>query len=342
MYSFRNDYSEGAHPKILERLMKTSLEQNAGYGLDKHSKRAEELIRRAVKRNDVDVHFIPGGTQSNMLTISSFLKPYQCVIAADTGHINVHETGAVEATGHKVYTVPHEDGKLTPAGILKALEWHADEHMVQPGMVYISNTTELGTVYTRAELSAIHRLCRERGLLLFLDGARLSSALNSRGNDLELWDLPELTDVFYIGGTKNGALFGEALVLVKEELKKDFRYCIKHRGTMLAKGFVAGIQFETLFEDELYFELGYHANQMAEKIEKALKEENVEFYATPCSNQLFPIVSESCANELAKAFEFNVERILQDGRYVLRFVTSWATPEWAVKQLIEHFKTINH
>lgn len=341
MYSFRNDYSEGAHPKVLELLMKTSLEQNTGYGLDKHSKRAADLMKKAMKREDVDIHFIPGGTQTNMLTISSFLKPYQCVISADTGHINVHETGAVEATGHKIYAVPHVDGKLTVEGIKKALEWNQSEHMVQPGMVYISDTTELGTVYTKAELSAISRLCREKGLLLFLDGARLASALESPMNDLELSDLAELTDVFYVGGTKNGALFGEALVIVKEELKKDFRYAIKHRGAMLAKGFTAGIQFEALFEDNLYYELGAHANQMAQKIEKALKEAGVEFYATPCSNQLFPIVSGACVEALEKEYEFNIERVLGEDRYAIRFVTSWATPEKAVDGLIEYFKTIN-
>lgn len=341
MYSFRNDYSEGAHPEVLKKLMEANLEQNTGYGLDKHSENARALIKKAIGREDVDIHFIAGGTQTNMLTISSFLKPYQCVIAADTGHINVHETGAIEATGHKVYTVPHKDGKLTPEAIRKALDWHTDEHMVQPGMVYLSDTTELGTVYTKAELSAISRLCREKGLLLFLDGARLASALASRDNDMELSDIAELTDVFYIGGTKNGALFGEALVLVKEELKKDFRYATKHRGAMLAKGFVAGIQFEALFEQGIYFEMGEHANQMAEKLLKALQEENIKFYATPCSNQLFPIVSGEFAEKLSEKYEFNVERILEDGRYVIRFVTSWATPEKEVEKLIEDFKTIN-
>ncbi|MFW5652308.1 MAG: threonine aldolase family protein [Acetivibrio ethanolgignens] len=341
MYSFRNDYSEGAHPKILELLMKTSLEQNTGYGLDKHSERAAMLIKKVMKHEDVDIHFIPGGTQTNMLTISSFLKPYQCVIAADTGHINVHETGAIEATGHKVYTVPHVDGKLTSEGIRRALDWHADEHMVQPGMVYISDTTELGTVYTKAELSAISRLCREKGLLLFLDGARLASALTSTMNDLELSDIAELTDVFYIGGTKNGALFGEALVLVKDELKKDFRYSIKHRGAMLAKGFSAGIQFEALFDGDIYFELGEHANRLAEKLKKALEAEGVEFYATPCSNQLFPIVSGACVEALEKKYEFNIERVLGEDRYAIRFVTSWATQESTVDGLIKYFKTIN-
>lgn len=341
MYSFRNDYSEGAYPGILELLMKTSLEQNTGYGLDKHSKKAAELIKKAIGREDAQIHFIPGGTQTNMLAISSFLKPYQCVIAADTGHINVHETGAVEATGHKVYTVPHEDGKLTPESIRRALDWHTDEHMVQPGMVYLSDTTELGTVYTKAELSAISRLCREKGILLFLDGARLASALTSPANDMELSDIAQLTDAFYIGGTKNGALFGEALVILKEELKTDFRYSIKHRGAMLAKGFSAGIQFEALFDGNTYFELGEHANRLAEKLAKALKEEGVRFYATPCSNQLFPIVSKACVQALEKEYEFNIERVLGEDRYVIRLVTSWATPERAVDGLIDYFKTIN-
>lgn len=341
MYSFRNDYSEGGHPEILKKLMETSREQNTGYGLDQHSERARDLIKKAVKREDIDVHFIAGGTQTNMLVISSFLKPYQCVIAADTGHINVHETGAVEATGHKIYTVPHQEGKLTPEGIERALKQHGDEHMVQPGMVYLSDSTELGTVYTRSELLAISRLCRKEGLLLFLDGARLASALESRENDMELSDIAELTDVFYIGGTKNGALFGEALVLVKEELKKDFRYSIKHRGAMLAKGFAAGIQFEALFENGLYFELGRHANQMAEIIEKAWRERGGRFYTEPCSNQLFLVVSPKELQELEKRYYFNIERPLEDGNYAIRIVTSWATPEEAVMELVKRFKVIN-
>ncbi len=248
MISFTNDYSEGAHPKVLELLMKSNLEQNKGYGMDIHCDRAKEYIKKEIRREDVDIHFIPGGTQTNLLVISSFLRPHQCVIAADTGHINVHETGAVEATGHKVLTMPSEDGKLTPSAVRKALESHMDEHMVQPKMVYISDTTELGTVYTKTELTALHEICRDRGLLLFLDGARLASALTCKANDLELWEIARLVDVFYIGGTKNGALLGEALVICREDLKEDFRYMIKQRGAMLAKGFVMGIQFEALFQ----------------------------------------------------------------------------------------------
>lgn len=336
-YSFRNDYSEGAHPAILDLLMKTNLEQRDGYGLDVHCKKAQEYIRREVKRDDVDVHFIPGGTQTNLLVISAFLRPYQCVIAADTGHINVHETGAVEGTGHKVYTVPHEDGKLTAEGLRDAIKANQTEHMVQPAMVYISNTTELGTIYTKAELTELSNICRENGLILFLDGARIGSALTSKINDLELADYARLTDVFYIGGTKNGAFLGEALVICKEELKKDFRYMIKNRGTMLAKGFVLGTQFEALFESNLYYELAEHANKQARRIEAALKEKGYEFYATPCSNQLFPIVTPKYIEKTSDSFGYNIEKEISKNEIAIRFVTSWATTDESVEALIQTF-----
>lgn len=345
MISFMNDYSEGAHPRILELLLQSNLEQNTGYGEDIHSEKAKEYIKRELKRNDVDIHFIPGGTQTNLLVISSFLRPYQCVIAADTGHINVHETGAVEATGHKVVTVPAVDGKLTVAGIMKALNNHEGEHMVQPKMVYLSDTTELGTIYTKAELTAIHDLCREHGLILFLDGARLASALTCRMNDLTLEDIAKLTDVFYIGGTKNGALLGEALVICREDLKQDFRYLIKHRGAMMAKGFVMGIQFEALFEartgkEPLYFELGRHANTMAEKIAEALQGCGFAFYATVSSNQLFPILPDDMLDPLSKEFIYSVQARVDREHTAIRLVTSWATAADNVDQLIEFFK--NH
>lgn len=335
MYSFRNDYSEGAHPYIYQLLMENNLIQQEGYGLDVHSKKAEAYIKRELKTDKAFIHFIPGGTQTNLLAVSAFLRPYQCLIACDTGHVNVHETGAIEGTGHKVFTVPHEDGKLTAAGLLKALSYHETEHMVMPSMVYLSNTTELGTVYSKAELSAISRICREHGLLLFLDGARMASALTSPANDLELSDYAKLTDLFYIGGTKNGALFGEALVILREELNKDFRYMIKNKGAMLAKGFVTGIQFEALFEGDLYYKLGRHASQMAQKIEKALKEKGYAFYATPSSNQLFPIVSQSFLLRTQKEFAYNIEKKLDEDTYVIRLVTSWATAPESVDALIE-------
>lgn len=236
IYSFNNDYSEGAHPRILQAMMETNLEQNNGYSLDLHTDHAKELIRQEIGREDADIHMITGGTQTNLLAISCALKPYQAVICAETGHINVHETGAIEATGHKVLGQPTPDGLMTPALIQKALDWHTDEHMVQPKMVYISNATEVGTQYTKAQLEALSAFCRQKGLYLFLDGARLGSALTSPAGDLTLADIARLTDLFYIGGTKNGALFGEALIILNPDLKQDFRFLIKQKGAMLAKG----------------------------------------------------------------------------------------------------------
>ncbi len=338
MISFTNDYSEGAHPRILELLTNTHLEQNTGYGNDIHCDQARQYIKKHLGRTDVDIHFLAGGTQTNLLVISAFLRPHQCVIAADSGHINVHETGAIEATGHKVFTVPGRDGKLTPEAIMKALKYHSDEHMVKPGMVYLSDSTELGTVYTKKELEAIRLLCNEKKLILFLDGARLGSALTCNENDMTLEDVAAFTDVFYIGGTKNGALLGEALVICKNELKEDFRYLMKQRGAMLAKGFVIGIQFEALFEDRLFFDLGHHANRMAEKIAKALTDLGYRFFTPVCSNQLFPILPDSLLEHLSSEFGFLIQERLEGGNSVIRLVTSWATTEQSVDTLLQAMK----
>lgn len=336
MISFRNDYSEVAHPRILEKLLEYAHAQNEGYGLDVHSRTVAETICRLLGR-DADIHFIPGGTQTNLLVIAACLRPYECVLTCDTGHINVHETGAIEATGHKVVTVPHVDGKLTSDGIRQMFNAHESEHMVKPRMVYLSDSTELGTVYNKAELTAIRRTCDELGLLLFLDGARLGSALCSAQNDLTLADLAKLCDLFYVGGTKNGALFGEALVILNDSLRSDFRYMIKNRGAMLAKGFVTGMQFEVLLEGEkpLFFELAAHANRQASKIADALSKKGYDFYATPSgTNQLFAIVNAEKLAELEQSFAFNVEKKLPDGRFAIRFVTSWATTDEMVDTLI--------
>lgn len=340
MFSFANDYSEGAHPKILEAMLTNNLEQNPGYGLDIHCEHAKELIRKEIGKEDIQIHFIPGGTQTNLLAISSVLRPHQCVIAADTGHINVHETGAIEATGHKVVTVPHVGGKITPDQIDNVIKNHKDEHMVQPKMVYLSNTTELGTLYKKDELSALSRKCKQYGLFLFLDGARLASALTSKENDMELKDIAELTDLFYIGGTKNGALLGEALVLCNSMLFEDFRFLIKTRGAMMAKGFVMGIQFETLFEAGLYYELGEHANGMAERIKKAFQKKDISFYQPPCTNQLFPILTKAQKNKLEEQFVFQLERELPNGYYAVRFVTSWATTKESVQELEKSIESL--
>ena len=335
MYSFNNDYSEGAHPKILEAMINTNLTQNTGYGLDVHCLRAAELIRQEIRRDDADVHFITGGTQTNLITIGTALRPWQAVIATDKGHVNVHETGAIEATGHKVLAMPSPDGKLTPALIRKALDCHTDEHMVQPKMVYISNSTEIGTQYTKAELEAIHHICRQKDLYLFLDGARLGSALTSHSNDLTLEDIARLTDVFYIGGTKNGALFGEALVICHPDLKPDFRYMVKQRGAMMAKGWLLGIQFEELFQDNLFYDLAAHANEMASILRKGIEACGYSFYSASATNQLFPILPDPILKKLEEDFLFSVQEKIDDGHTAIRLVTSWATCEEECRRFVK-------
>ena len=340
MYSFANDYSEGAHPRILEAMMNTNLEQNPGYGKDGHCERAARLICKECGREDIDVHFIPGGTQTNLLAIARALRPHEAVISAETGHINCHETGAVEATGHKILTIPSADGKIHAAEVSKLIRQHNAEFTVHPKLVYLSNTTELGTQYTKQELEELSHLCRLNHLYLFLDGARLASALTNAANDITLEDLATLTDLFYIGGTKNGALFGEALVIVNPELKSHFRYHLKQRGAMLAKGWLLGLQFETLFTDGLYYELGQHANGMAGILRAGFKDCGFSFLSDTASNQIFPIVSAKLAETLAKEYTFETERVFDNGDMAIRFVTSWATQEKAVRDFVSYLKTV--
>ncbi len=339
MYSFRNDYSEVAHPRILELLSKYSMEANIGYGEDVHSDKAKEYIKKLIGKENVDIHFIPMGTQTNLVGISSFLRPHQAVISADTGHIVLHETGAIEATGHKVLTVPTDEGKLCSQDIIDVINSHTDEHMVQPKMVYISNTTELGTIYSKEELIQISKTCKEYDLLLFLDGARLGSALTCKSNDLDIKDIADLVDVFYIGGTKNGAMLGEALIILRDDLKKDMRFLIKQRGAMMAKGFIVGIQFEALFQDNLFFELATHANLMAERLAEIIKQNNYDFYAKPYTNQVFPIFPDLLLDKISEKFVYEfIERIDKDNSAV-RFVTSWATTKESVEALDEFLKS---
>ena len=270
MYQFQCDYSEGAHPRILEKMIQTNFEQTVGYGEDKYCDSARQIIRRVIGNEDADVHFLVGGTQANATVISSILRPYQGVLCASTGHINVHETGAIEHSGHKVLALPARDGLLDAGQIrqemLSHLEEDGPEHTVQPGMVYISFSSETGTVYSLAQLRDISAACREYSLPLFIDGARLGYGLAAEDGDVMLQDIASLADVFYIGGTKQGALFGEAVVIVNDAFKKDFRYNIKQNGGMLAKGRLLGIQFLTLFEDGLYFQLSEHAVAQAMRI----------------------------------------------------------------------------
>ena len=334
-YSFKNDYSEGAHPSILNRLIETNLDQQIGYGLDDYCNEARELIQEKIDKK-VNIHFVSGGTQANLIVISSILKPYESVIAAESGHIAVHETGAIEATGHKVNTIATTDGKLTPKHIAQVLALHTDEHMVKPRLVYISNTTEVGSVYNKAELTAIYDFCQANSLLLFVDGARLSSALTSSKCDLTLNNIANLTDVFYIGGTKNGALIGEAIVINNPKVNEDFRYNIKQKGGMLAKGRLIGIQFAEMFKNDLFFEMGKHANHLAEKLAIGLKAKGFSFLTEPSSNQIFPILPNDIIEKLHDIYEFFVWEKIDENKSAIRLVTSWATLEEQVDQFLEN------
>lgn len=335
MISFSNDYSECAHPLVLKNIAEHCYEQNEGYGEDRHCKTASDLIRSYLGNIDVDIHFLNGGTQANLTVLSAMMRPFDAVIATERSHINTHETGAIEGCGHKVLAVPDEDGKLTPEHILEAVQWNTGEHMVHPAAVYISDTTEIGSVYTKEELTKIREICNKYGLLLFLDGARLGSALTSTANNLTLRDLAWLTDVFTIGGTKNGALAGEAVVISNSLIQRDFRYYMKHKGAMGAKGFVLGMQFEALFRDRLYFQLAEHANEMAEKIKDACVAAGFPFLTRPVSNQIFPVVDNETIARLQKDFLFEVWEPADDNHQIIRFVTSWATREEQVQKLAD-------
>jgi len=338
MYSFKNDYSEGAHPQILKALMESNLVQEEGYGEDHYSLKAVELIKGKIGRTDVDVHLLMGGTQTNLTAISAFLRPHEAAISASTGHILGHETGAIEATGHKVLSVESKDGKLTPAAVQAVLEGHPDEHMVKPKLVYISNSTEIGSIYQKEELQQLSDFCRQNQLILYMDGARLGSALCSKENDLLLSDLPQLLDAFYIGGTKNGALLGEALVICNDSLKADFRYHIKQKGALLAKGRLLGIQFLELFRENLFFDLAGHANKMAEMLCVALKQAKVKFLTDSPSNQIFPIFPNQVIAELGKKYSFHVWEKVDEDHSAIRLVTSWATREEEVTGFIEELR----
>ncbi|MFE8700846.1 threonine aldolase family protein [Cytobacillus sp. FJAT-54145] len=338
MYSFRNDYSEGAHPRILNALMETNLEQEAGYGADRFTREAVEFLKGKMGQADVDVHLLSGGTQTNLIAISAFLRPYEAAISASTGHIFTHETGAIEATGHKILSVETSDGKLTTAHIEGVLEAHTDEHMVKPRLVYISNSTEIGSIYYKNELEELSACCRENNLLLFMDGARLGSALCSEESDLSLSDLPKLVDAFYIGGTKNGALIGEALVICREALQEDFRFHMKQKGALLAKGRLLGIQFRELFRDDLFFELALHANKMAGLIRDEISSVGFKFLTHSPSNQIFPILPNSLIAKLEGKYGFYVWEKINSEHSAIRLVTSWATKEEAVLAFIEDMK----
>lgn len=340
-YSFKNDYSEGAHPNIIQALVDSNLEQTGGYGYDHYCEEAKELIKEQLNNEESEIHFLVGGTQTNLIMISSALRPFESVIATNTGHINVHETGAIEATGHKVCAAPfREDGKLRIEDIEAILEEHVDEHMVMPRMVYISQSTEVGTLYTKEELKDIYEYCKSKELILFVDGARLGSALASHECDMTLEDLAHLSDAFYIGATKNGALLGEALVINNKALSRDFRFYIKQRGALLAKGRLLGIQFKELFTGELFIELGRNANNRAMQLNRGLKELGVEFLTDSPTNQIFPIISNEVLAELKGIYDYTFWSKVDGNRSCIRLCTSWATREDMVAEFLSDFNKI--
>ena len=342
MYNFRNDYSEGAHPAVLAALAAHNGEHVVGYGADQYCARAAQLIRDLCRCPGADVQFLIGGTQTNFTAVAAFLRPWEGVICAHTGHVNGHEGGAVEATGHKLLQAQAgPDGKLTPELILPLVEEGRNEHVVLPRLVYISDATENGAVYTLAELEALSSCCRANGLLLFLDGARLGAAFGAAGNDLTLPDLARLTDAFYIGGTKNGALFGEALVLLNDALKPDFRYNIKQRGGMLAKGWLLGIQFEQLMQGDRYVQLAAHANAMALKLKAGIAALGYPFACDSVTNQQFPILPDGVVEALKPDFGFEFSSKPDAGHTCIRLVTSWATPEGNVDAFLAALKALS-
>ncbi|HEY9124074.1 MAG TPA: aminotransferase class I/II-fold pyridoxal phosphate-dependent enzyme [Bacteroidales bacterium] len=339
MYSFRDDYSEGCHPGILEALSTTNMSQQDGYGDDEYSLKAKQLIKKRIGNENADIFFVSGGTQANLSVIASILRPHEAVVAVRSGHIAVHEAGAIESTGHKVCVVDSSDGKIVSHQIKSLLEEHKDvPHMVKPRLVYISNSTEVGTFYTKAELADLYDFCKKNGMYLYLDGARIGMALSAKDNDLQFADLAVLTDVFYIGGTKNGALLGEAIVINNNVLKADFAFHLKQRGALLAKGRVLGIQFYELFKDNLYLELAQWANDMAQKLAKAIKNAGYQFYSQPATNQLFPIFPNELILKLEKEFSFYRWCRVDDKHTVIRLVTSWATREEAVEEFAKSLK----
>lgn len=337
MIYFNNDYSEGCHEKVMEKMIATNMEQHFGYGEDTICASAAAKIRALCGREDVAVHFLVGGTQTNLTVIAAALRPYQGALGAATAHINVHETGAIEATGHKVLWLPSEDGKITASQVSGYVDAHyasdSFEHTVQPKLVYISNPTELGTLYTLAELEALSAVCKEKGLYLFMDGARLGYGLVAKGNDVSMADIARLCDVFYIGGTKVGALFGEAVVISNPELKQDFRYLIKQHGGMLAKGRLLGVQFDALMEDNLYFKIAERADRLADQIRDQITALGYPFLVENNTNQIFPIFPDSLLDELCKKYVICEQERVDETHRAIRICTSWATKQENVDEL---------
>ena len=336
MLSFESDYNQGAHPEILRRLCETNFETTSGYGTDKFCDTAKEKIKAACECQNAEVHFLTGGTQTNAIVIDSLIRPYDGVIAAETGHIATHEAGAIEYTGHKVLTIPQHNGKISPYELREYLHsFSIDEnrsHMVQPGIVYISHPTEYGTLYTKAELTEISEICSSYSIPLYMDGARLGYGLASLDADLTLPDIARLCDAFYIGGTKVGALFGEAIVFTKNA-PKNFMTITKQHGALLAKGRLLGIQFDTLFTDRLYFEISKNAIEKSELMKEIFKEKGYSFYMETSTNQQFILLENSQMEALKEKVAFSFWERTDENHSVVRFATSWATTDEDIEQL---------
>ena len=339
MIYFKSDYLEGAHPAIMQALERTNLCQSVGYSEDEYCAAAREKIKIACQAPDADVHFLVGGTQTNTTVIASVLRPYQGVLTAVSGHINCHETGAIESTGHKVLALPTDNGKITAKQVDDYFVWHRDnpdyEHIVMPGMVYISYPTEGGTIYSKQELTDIYAVCQKHGMPLYIDGARLGYGLMSDEADLTLPELAHLCDIFYIGGTKVGALFGEAVVVMNPALKKDFRFFMKQRGGMLAKGRLLGIQFDTLFTDDLYFKISRHAIEMAHQIRDIFVSNGYSLFFDSPTNQQYPIVTDEELAAIRKEFGSEYWERIEPNLNAIRFCGSWATTQENVDALRE-------
>ena len=338
MLSFESDYTRGAHPKVLERLVQTNMEQTSGYGSDEYCNLAKNKIRKACNCPNADVWFLTGGTQTNQTVISSLLRPCEGVIAAQSGHIATHEAGSIEYTGHKVLPLPQVEGKLSAQTVDAYLhDFYADanhDHAVFPGMVYISHPTEYGTLYSKAELSKLSEVCRNYGLPLYLDGARLGYGLMSDGTDVSLSDIAMLCDVFYIGGTKVGALCGEAVVFPKGDSPKRFMTMIKQHGALLAKGRVLGVQFDALFENELYFTIGRSAIERANELRKGLRNKGYRFFLETSTNQIFVVLENTKMEHLQKKVQFGFWECFDESHTVVRFATDWATTKEDVDLLL--------
>lgn len=345
MIFFNNDYSEGAHPQILERLTQTNMDQTPGYGMDPYCEQARKTICKLCGNPDLKVHFLVGGTQANLTVIAAALRPHQGVIGVETAHINVHETGSIEATGHKVLTVPGKDGKLTAQQVETLVKAHiedeAAEHTVQPKMVYFSNPTELGTLYHKDEMEAISAVCRKYGLYLFVDGARLGYGLAASENDVTLEDYARLCDAFYIGGTKIGLMFGEAVVFSNPALDDGFRYCIKQHGGMLAKGRLLGVQFEALLADGLMDRMASHADRLADRIREALAKAGYPLMVPGTTNQIFTVLPDADLAELTKTYVVTYQQRMDETHSAIRICTSWATKEENVDALCRDILAIS-